>query len=411
MANRPAWRDLPRNVWVLSLTSLLRDVASEMLVHLVPLFMANVLGTRTVVIGLVEGLAETTASLVKVASGWLSDRLRRRKALTVAGYGLAAAATPLLLVAGSWLAVLAYRVLDRLGKGIRTAPRDALIAESVPPERRGLGFGLHRAADSAGAFMGLVLAMVLVAHLQPGAERLAATTFRAAVLWSLVPATLAVLVVALGAREVLSPARSAPSPRAGGLRALGTPFLRFLVVVVLFTLGNSSDAFLVLRVQSAGGSLLALLGMLAVFNLVYTLCSGPAGHWSDRIGRRRVLVLGMAVYASVYLGFGTAGQLWHFWVLYSFYGVYYAMTEGVMKAMVADQVADPALRGTAYGIFHAAVGLTALPASVLGGALWQGVGGWAGFGPGAPFLFGGAMAMLAGLLLWFWVPAPEPGGA
>lgn len=397
-------RSLPRNVWVLSLTSFLRDVASEMLVHLVPLFMANVLGTRTVVIGLVEGLAETTASLVKLWSGWLSDRWGKRKSLTVAGYGLATVAMPLLLVT-SWVAVLAYRLLDRFGKGVRTAPRDALIADSVPADRRGLSFGLHRAADSAGAFLGLLLAMALVWHFQAGASELGGGTFRAIVLWSLVPATLAVLVVALGARDV--PGTGAAAPPRLSLRGLGTPFLRFLVVVVLFTLGNSSDAFLVLRVQDAGGSVLTLLGMLAAFNLVYTVLSGPAGHLSDRLGRRGLVLGGWALYALVYLGFAAAGETWHFWVLYPLYGVYYALTEGVLKAMVADQVPEADRRGTAYGVYHAAVGLAALPASLVGGALWQGVGNWGGFGPSAPFLFGGSMALLSALLLWLWVPAPR----
>lgn len=393
---------LPRNVWVLSATSFLRDVASEMLVHLVPLFMANVLGTRAAVIGLIEGMAETTASLVKIYSGWLSDRLGRRKGLTVAGYGIATAATPLLLVATSWAVVLAYRLLDRLGKGIRTAPRDALIADSVPADRRGISFGLHRAADSAGAFVGLLLAMALVWHLQANAEALAAPTFRAIVLWALIPAVLSVLVVAIGAREVGTPRPGEP-PRLT-LQGLGTPFRRFLVVVVLFALGNSSDAFLVLRAQSVGVSILGLLGMLAVFNLVNTLLSGPAGHLSDRMERRRVVLLGWGLYGLVYLGFAFADRAWHVWVLYALYGAYYALTEGVLKAMVADQVPEPERRGTAYGVFHAAVGLTALPASVLGGLLWE------RFGPSGPFLFGGVAALAASVLLWTWVGSPKPAG-
>lgn len=388
---------LPRNVWVLSATSFLRDVASEMLVHLVPLFMANVLGTRTALIGLVEGAAETTASLVKIYSGWLSDRLGRRKGLTVAGYGIATAAMPLLLGAASWGAVLAYRLLDRLGKGIRTAPRDALIADSVPPDRRGISFGLHRAADSAGAFVGLLLAMGLVWHLQAEAETLAAPTFRAIVLWALVPAVLSVVVVAVGTREV-GVARPGDPPRLS-LAGLGTPFRRFLAVVVLFALGNSSDAFLVLRAQSVGVSILGLLGMLAAFNLTYTLLAGPAGHWSDRLERRKVVLLGWGLYGLVYLGFAAAYQAWHVWMLYALYGIYYALTEGVLKAMVADQVPDPERRGTAYGVFHAAVGLAALPASLMGGFLWE----W--LGPSGPFLFGGVASLAASVLLWTWVPA------
>lgn len=396
----PSLRSLPRNIWVLAATSFLRDVASEMLVHLTPLFLANVLGVRTGVIGLIEGVAETTASLVKIYAGWLSDRLGRRKGLTVAGYSLAALATPLLLVAQSWPAVLLYRFLDRPGKGIRTAPRDALIADSAPPEQRGLGFGLHRAADTAGAFFGLLIAMAMVWRSQAGSLVLDPATFHTIVAWALIPSLLAVAVVAWGVREARRPAPSAP-PRLT-LAGFERPFLRFLAVMVLFTLGNSSDAFLVLRAQSAGTSVLMILAMIAGFNLVYTLVAGPAGALSDRIDRRRLIIAGWGLYAFVYLGFAFAASTWQFWLLYAAYGVYYALTEGVAKAFVAD-LTPAERRGSAYGVFNAAIGLTALPASVLAGLLWQGLGAWVGFGPTAPFLFGGCLALLSGLLLWRWV--------
>lgn len=393
-------RSLPRNVWALSLTSFLRDVASEMLIHLLPLFLANVLGVRTGVIGLIEGIAETTASLTKIYSGWLSDRLGQRKGLTVAGYGLAALATPLLLLARTWPLVLLYRFIDRLGKGVRTAPRDALIADSVAPENRGLSFGLHRAADSGGAFLGLIIAMWLVWRSQSGGLQLSPDTFRTIVTWALIPAFLAVVVVAWGVREVARP-RPVEAP-ALSLRGFDRGFLRFLAVVVLFTLGNSTDAFLILRAQMSGASVVMVLGMLAGFNLVYTLLAGPAGILSDRMDRKRLIILGWLLYALVYLGFARAGQPWHFWLLYAAYGVYYALTEGVAKAFVADLVPVDR-RGTAYGVYNAAIGLTVLPASVIGGILWQGIGGWTGFGPAAPFLFGGALALLATALLWRWV--------
>jgi len=229
-------RRIPRNIWTLSLTSFLRDIASEMLVHLLPLFLANALGVRTALIGLIEGLAETTASLMKIYSGWLSDKLGRRKELTVAGYGLAALATPLLLIARSWPVVLLYRFVDRLGKGVRTAPRDALIAGSIPPEHRGLAFGVHRAADTGGAFIGLLLAMGLVWRSQLGQLQLTAETFRTIVWWALIPATLAVVAVALGVKEVRKPrAREATPPRFT-LVGLGRPFQRFLLVMILFIL-------------------------------------------------------------------------------------------------------------------------------------------------------------------------------
>ena len=393
---------VPRNIWALSLTSFLRDVASEMLVHLLPLFLANVLGVRTSLIGLIEGVSETTASLMKLYSGWLSDKLGRRKELTVGGYGVAALALPLLLIARSWPAVLLYRFLDRLGKGVRTAPRDALIADSITPEHRGAAFGLHRAADTGGAFVGLLLAMLLVWRTQLGQLQLSAETFRTVVAWALIPAALAVMVVALGVRETVKPRPKDAQPPRLSLHNLGRPFHRLLIVVILFTLGNSADAFLVLRAQRAGASVILVLAMIAGFNLVYSLLATPAGALSDRVDRRGVVIGGWLLYALVYLGFAWAGQTWHFWLLYGLYGVYYAMTEGVVKALVAD-FAPAEQRGTAYGVYHAAVGLTALPASVIAGMLWQGVGPWTGFGPAAPFLFGGGLALIAALLLWVWV--------
>ncbi len=391
---------VPRNVWVLSLTSLLRDVASEMLVHLLPLFLANVLGVRLAVIGLIEGIAETTASLVKIWSGWLSDRIGRRKGLTVGGYGLAALAMPLLLLVQTWPLVLLYRFLDRIGKGIRTAPRDALIADSVEPDQRGLSFGLHRAADSAGAFLGLLLAAVFVMRMQGSDMVLDAQTFRAIVYFAIVPAALAVLVVAVGVRET---GRVGPPTRSKGLPATDPRFRRFLVVMGLFTLGNSTDAFLILRVQGGGTSVVAILVLLAGFNLVYTVLSGPAGALSDRIDRRKVMMGGWLLYALVYLGFAWADQTWQFALLYALYGAYYALTAGVAKALVADLTPNPERRGAAYGVFHGVIGLTLLPASVVAGVLWEGVGAWSGFGPAAPFLFGSGLSLISVVLMWRWV--------
>ena len=392
---------IPRNVWVLSLTSFLRDVASEMLVHLLPLFLANVLGVRLAVIGLIEGIAETTASLVKIWSGWLSDRLGRRKGLTVGGYGLAALAMPLLLLVQTWPLVLLYRFLDRIGKGIRTAPRDALIADSVEPDQRGLSFGLHRAADSAGAFLGLLLAAVFVMRMQGSGVVLDAETFRAIVYFAIVPAALAVVVVAVGVREA---GRGGPPTRSTeGVPATDPRFRRFLVVMALFTLGNSTDAFLVLRVQSGGTSVVAILVLLAGFNLVYTVLSGPAGALSDRIDRRKVMIVGWLLYSTVYLGFAWADQTWQFALLYGLYGAYYALTAGVAKAFVADLTPNPERRGAAYGAFNGVIGLTLLPASVIAGVLWEGVGAWSGFGPAAPFIFGSGLSLVSVVLMWRWV--------
>ena len=392
---------LPRNVWVVTITSFLTDVSSEMILNLLPLFLANVLGVRTSVIGLIEGLAESTASLLKVFSGWISDRIGKRKWLTVLGYGISTVAKPFLYFATSWWSVLAVRFADRVGKGIRTAPRDALVADSIDEHHRGLAFGLHRAGDTAGAMIGLLIALGIVWATQAKALTLARGTFQRVVLFSIIPAALAVLVLAAGAVDVPIRRRTTAPPRLS-LRGLDARFQRFLVVIVLFTLGNSADAFLILRAQERGLSVVGVMAMLATFNLVYAAISGPAGALSDRVGRQRLIVGGWLVYGLLYLGFALAGAAWQIWVLYALYGIYYGAVEGTAKAFVADIVL-PEQRGTAYGIYNAAVGISVFPASLIAGLLWQGVGAWSGFGPRAPFLFGAALALLATLLFVAWV--------
>jgi MFS family permease len=394
-------RALPRNVWAVSLTSFLMDVSSEMVINILPLFLANVLGVRTSLIGIIEGVAESTSSLLKLFSGWLSDKLRARKWLAVAGYGISAIAKPFFYFANSWGAVAAVRWADRVGKGIRTAPRDALVADSVPEERRGLAFGFQRAADTAGAMLGLVIALAAVWLAQANAQGLNSSTFRTIVLISLFPAVLAVLALALGTKDVpVTTQRPAPK---FALLSLGKPFVIFMLIVGLFDLGNSSDAFLVLRAQERGLSVTGILGMLVVFNLVYTLVSTPAGSLSDRIGRRKVIIAGWLIYALIYLGFGLAQSALQVVLLYVFYGLYYGLAFGTTKAMVADLVSFE-LRGTAYGTLNAVLGILDLPASIIAGLLWQGVGAWQGFGPSAPFLFGAGMAALAALLMIVWRP-------
>lgn len=388
------------NIWVLTLTSFLTDVSSEMVLNLVPLFLANVLGVRTAIIGLIEGIAETTASLTRLYSGRLSDRLGRRKWLTVLGYGLSTLAKPFLYFAESWGWVLGVRFTDRLGKGIRTAPRDALIAGSIEPTERGFAFGLHRAGDTAGAFLGLAIATLLIYLTQADQRFLTQETFRRVVLWSILPAALAVLILALAAREV--PIAAAGAGSASRREGLDRRFLAFLAVIVLFTLGNSSDAFIILRAQERGLSLLQIMAMLLTFNLVYALFSTPFGSLSDRLGRRRLLLAGWLTYSLIYLGFALAQRGWQVWLFYGLYGLYYAANEGVARAFIADLVPD-ARRGTAYGLYSATVGLMALPASLLAGLLWQGVGSWGGFGPAAPFYFGALLSFLAVVFFWKWV--------
>lgn len=390
MATKPGLRSLPRNVWVLTATSFLTDVSSEMLTNLIPLYLANVLGVGTAIIGLIDGLAETTASLMKLYSGALSDRLGNRKWLTVAGYGLSTLAKPFLYFANAWGWVLGVRFADRIGKGIRTSPRDALLAGSIDEKQRGLAFGLHRAGDTAGAFTGLAIAALVIYLAQSGAAQLTRATFQTIVLISFIPALLAVLVLAFFAREVAGKAKaSAPIL---SLEGMDSRFKTFLAAAVLFTLGNSSDAFIILRGQERGLSVLQILGMLLTFNAVYTLLAGPLGALSDRIGRRKLIISGWLAYGLVYLGFAASQTGAHIWILFGLYGIYYAMTEGVAKAFVADLV--PAeRRGTAYGLYNAAIALTAFPASLAAGILWQGLGRWNGFGPSAPFVFGAVLSL------------------
>ena len=399
-------RGLPRNVWAVSLTSFFMDISSEMVLNLLPLYLSSVLGVRTNVIGLIEGVAEATSSLLKVFSGWLSDRMGGRKWLAVAGYGIAALAKPFFYVANSWPAVLAVRFADRVGKGVRTAPRDALVADSVTPGQRGLAFGFHRAADTAGAMLGLLIALGVVWI--AGATGLTRSTFQTLVLVSLIPAALAVLSLAVGARDVSAPKGAREAAPKLSFRRLGRPFLVFMLIVGVFDLGNSSDAFLVLRAQERGLTLPGILGMLVTFNAVYTALSVPAGALSDRVGRRRVIIGGWLVYAAIYLGFGLARTGGQVWALYALYGAYYGLAYGTTKALVAD-IVPAQLRGTAYGTYNMVLGILDFPASVIAGALWQGVGGWAGLGASAPFLFGAATALVAAVAMLLWRP-PSPAG-
>ncbi len=395
---------LPKNVWAVSLTSFFMDVSSEMVINLLPLFLSNVLGVKTNIIGVIEGVAEATASILKVFSGWLSDKLGGRKWIAVAGYGISALAKPFFYFANTWGMVAGVRWADRVGKGIRTAPRDALVADSVPAEKRGIAFGVQRAADTAGAMVGLLIALAVIWLAQSNSVELGASTFRTVVLISLLPAILAVLSLAIGAKDVsISGKRAAPK---FAFRSLGKPFMIFMVIVGLFDLGNSSDAFLILRAQERGMSVTGVLIMLAVFNLVYTIISTPAGSLSDRIGRKRLIIGGWIVYALIYLGFGVAQTSWHIFVLYVIYGFYYGLSYGTTKAMIADLVPE-AVRGTAYGTYNAILGVLDLPASIIAGLLWEGVGSWGGFGPSAPFLFGGSMALIAAILMAAWMPKPQ----
>ncbi len=376
------------NILLLGFTSLLTDVSSEMVYPLVPFFLIAALGAKPGVLGLIEGLAESVASLLKFFSGYISDRLRRRKALTIAGYGASAVGKALLVMASGWGVVLAGRVVDRLGKGIRTAPRDALIADSAQDHRRGMAFGLHRTLDTWGAALGVGLAYYFFTR-APG-------DYTRVFLWSLVPAAAGVLLLfavreaapAAGARAALPRLRWSALPRRLRL---------FLGVALLFTLGNSSNTFLLLRAQSVGFTASTAILLYLVYNVSFALVSYPAGRLSDRIGRKALLVAGYAVYGAVYLGFallGGAESAGLVWGLFALYGVYSGFTDGVEKALVSD-LAPAAVRATAIGVHATVVGIGLFPASFIAGQLWDLLG------PSAAFYFGGATGLLAavGLLL------------
>lgn len=387
---------LSRTVIALGAVSLLTDASSEMIYPLLPVFLASVLGAGPVAIGAIEGAAESVAALLKLASGWWSDRLPRRKPLVVAGYGLSSLVRPLVGLAQSVPQVAAIRLLDRVGKGVRGAPRDALIADAVEPGLRGRAFGFHRAADHLGAVIGPLVAWALVAG--------AGMPLRTVFLLAGVPAALAVLTLLLWVREA---PRAGPAAGGGGrLAREGLPrtFWRYLLVLLVFTSGNSTDALLILRAGELGVSPAMVLPLWAMLHVVKSASSTPGGVLSDRVGRRPLIVGGWAVYALVYAGFAAATEAWHAWVLFAAYGTYFGLTEGVEKALVADLV--PAeVRGAAFGWYNLTIGLAALPASLLFGALWQ------GFGAHVAFLTGAGLALVASAALPIAVGRTEGAGA
>jgi MFS family permease len=380
---------LGRNVVALGAVSFLTDVATEMTYPLIPVFLATVLGASATYVGTIEGAAETTAALLKFASGWWSDRVARRKPLVLAGYALASIVRPLIGLAQSAAQVLGIRVSDRVGKGIRTAPRDALIADSVDPSIRGRAFGFHNAADNLGAVLGPLIAFAIL--------RWEGLPLRTVFLLTAIPGALAVLTLLFGVREV---PRSAPPKKEGEVdlkTPLGGRFWAYLGVLLLFTLGNSTDAFLLLRAGQLGVTTSLIPILWALLNLVKAVSNTPGGILSDRIGRKPLIAAGWLVYAAVYFLFGRSNQTWHAWALFAVYGVYFGLTEGVEKALVADLVPKDR-RGAAFGWYNLAIGIGALPASLLFGALWD------RWGSAAAFNFGALLALLAAVGVILVVP-------
>ena len=378
---------LPRTVVALSLVSLFTDVSSEMIYPLIPAFLSTVLGAGALAVGTIEGAAETMAAILKLASGWWSDRLTRRKPLVLAGYLLASIARPLVAVAQSATQVLGIRLVDRVGKGIRTAPRDALIADAVDADMRGRAFGFHRAADHLGAVVGPLLAFALLGF---------GLQMRSVFLIASVPAAIAVAVLVVGVREASRPrasASAAAGPRAskapGKLRAR---FWIYLSILFLFTLGNSPDAYLLLRASDLGIPVAMAPLLWAMLHVVKSASSTPGGILSDRLGRRPLIVAGWLLYAAVYFAFGAATRPWHVWGLFAVYGIYFGLTEGVEKALIADIVpADR--RGAAFGWYNLAIAIGALPASLLFGYIWE------SRGPATAFAVGAGLSLAAALAL------------
>ena len=372
------------NVLWLSVVSFLNDVASEMIYPLLPYFLTQTLRASAAFLGVVEGIAETTASLLKLFSGWFSDRIGRRKPLVFWGYGIAGVARPMIALATAPWQVLAIRFSDRVGKGIRTAPRDALLAASVEPALRGRAYGLHRAADHAGAVIGPLIAMGLLLLLPD--------RYRVVFALAAVPAILSVILLAVLVKEEGPRKPVVKGETFEGFRDLGSRFYGYLLIVLVFTLGNATDAFLLLRAQELGVTLAILPLLWAVLHVSKMLWNLAGGTFADRFGPRAAIVSGWAVYAATYAGFAYSSEAWQAWVLFIIYGVFFGLTEAPQKVLVAA-VAPDRRRGAAFGAYHFSVGIAALPASVLFGVIWD------RFGPRNAFLFGASLAIAAAVAL------------
>ncbi|ADL08552.1 MFS transporter [Thermosediminibacter oceani] len=371
------------NIILLGITSLLTDISSEMVYPLLPIFLTTRLGATPLVVGTIEGIAESLACLLKVFSGYFSDRASLRKPFAIAGYAASTLGKIFLYTAASWPVVLAGRVVDRFGKGIRTAPRDALISESSSEGARGRAFGLHRTMDTLGAAIGVLLAYYFLTR--------AHVDFRQIFLYSLVPAFIGVLALFfVREKGVVEERKEWPSLN---WNALDRRLKSFLILMFVFNLGNSSNQFLLLKAKNVGFDAKTILLLYLTYNLVYNIVSYPAGAISDRIGRKVMIVAGYLIYGFVYFGFALASTPVSIWVLFAAYGLYTAFTEGVEKAFISD-IAPENVRGTMIGLHATLVGIGLLPASLIAGALWN------AFGASAPFYFGGFMGILAAVGIW-----------
>jgi MFS family permease len=386
------YKSLPRNVWALSFVSLLNDTSSEIIYPLLPTFLALALGASPFAIGVIEGIAETTASLLKLFSGYLSDKFDRRKLPVFLGYSLASVTRPILAFVTSWEQVFFVRLTDRIGKGIRGAPRDALLAAEVPFERRGLAFGFNRAADHLGAVFGPVIAFVLLYFMAGDSQSPTIDEYKQVFLVASVPVVLGLFVIAFFVKEEGRKAHIVKPKIKLSLKEFDPNFKRFLLTISLFTLSNSTDAFLLLRASEAGIATAMLPILWMVLHFSKFLSSIVGGALSDRLGRKKLIFSGWVLYALVYVGFAFIDASWQAWALFLIYGIYFGLTEGAEKALVADLV--PAeKRGTAFGLYNLAFGITVFPASLLLGALWS------QFGAHVAFIFSACLSVCAAMLL------------
>jgi MFS family permease len=362
----------PGNVFFLGIVSLFMDVSSEMIHPLIPLFLSNTLHASKTSIGLIEGVAESTASILKVFSGWLSDRIGRRKPIIFWGYGISVFSRPILALASSWVHVLAYRFSDRVGKGVRTAPRDAIIADSTDKSLLGRAFGFHRTMDTIGAVIGPLLAFVILGIFHNRIQ---------SVFWfSMIPGIFALVTILFLVKEVC---RQCPMERPKiTIKGLDKRFKIFLLISTLFTLGKTTEAFLILRAQEIGVAVSSIPLIYLTFNIVSAILATPAGLFADKIGKRKTIMMSYILLSILFLGFATARVSLHAWSLFVGYGVFVAMNEGIQRAYVATLI-RPEIKATGYGIYHTTVGLAALPSGIISGILWQHIGSYALFYYGA----------------------------
>jgi len=373
---------ISKNVYILGFVSFFADISSEMLYPLTPIFLTTVLGAPMAIVGIIEGIAESTASIFKMLSGYWSDRLGKRFPFVISGYSLSAIAKPLVAISQGWVSVLFARFIDRFGKGLRTSARDAILADSSTSQNRGITFGLHRAMDTAGAIVGPLFALGLLG--------LMGEDYRKVFFIAFIPAFFGVLLLFF-VEEKKRDKSEVNSPKLN-ITQFDRHFKIFLLVSVIFALGNSSDVFLILRAKDLGFSVFLAVLCYVLYNALYAISSAPAGMLSDIISRRKVLIAGFLVFSFVYLGFGLIKNPIFVWLLFGIYGIYMGMTEGISKAFVVDLVPEEK-RGTAIGIFYTATGLSTLIASSMAGFMWSYLG------VSVPFLYGGVMAILAAILL------------